>query len=88
MSNKITIKIEGKSIKTEKKLNLIDVAKDNGFEIPTLLLFQRITSIGYLPGMYGKHKWQKHNCLYGKSFGRNGHQRQYTGTCRKLVSHY
>ena len=42
MNNLIDIKIDGKTIKTEKNKNLIEVARDNGINIPTLCYFKEL----------------------------------------------
>lgn len=42
MSNLISLTIDGKKIQAEKGKNLVDVAKENGVEIPTLCYFKSI----------------------------------------------
>ena len=42
----ITIKINGKEVKTEKGIKILDVAKENGIEIPTLCHDQELSSYG------------------------------------------
>ena len=42
MNNLINLTIDGKKIQAEKGKNLVDVAKDNGVEIPTLCYFKSI----------------------------------------------
>jgi [NiFe] hydrogenase diaphorase moiety small subunit len=42
MSNLINLTIDGKKIQAEKGKNLVDVAKENGVEIPTLCYFKSI----------------------------------------------
>lgn len=46
MENKITIYIDGKSIETTAGLNLLQVAKDNGFDIPSLCYHHKLTPTG------------------------------------------
>ena len=40
MNNLINLSLDGKQVTAEKGKNLIDVAKDNGIEIPTLCYFK------------------------------------------------
>jgi len=42
MNNLINLTLDGKKIQAEKGKNLVDVAKDNGVEIPTLCYFKSI----------------------------------------------
>ncbi len=46
MSETITIWIDGKEIKAEKGANLLKVARDNGFNIPGLCFYEKITPTG------------------------------------------
>jgi formate dehydrogenase alpha subunit len=46
MSEMITIWIDGKEIKAEKGANLLKVARDNGFDIPGLCFYDKISPTG------------------------------------------
>lgn len=45
MNNKITLSIDGKKVQAEKGTNLIDVARNNGIEIPTLCYFKKLNPL-------------------------------------------
>ncbi len=45
MNNTVNISLDGKSIKAEKGKNLVDVARDNGIEIPTLCYFKKLNPL-------------------------------------------
>jgi len=46
MNETITLNIDGKEIKAEKGANLLKVARDNGFDIPGLCFYEKITPTG------------------------------------------
>ncbi len=46
MSEVITIQIDGKEIKTAKGENLLKVARDNGFDIPGLCFYDKVSPTG------------------------------------------
>ena len=46
MSETVTINIDGKEIKAAKGDNLLKVARDNGFDIPGLCFYEKITPTG------------------------------------------
>ena len=46
MSEMVTISIDGKEIKAAKGDNLLKVARDNGFDIPGLCFYEKITPTG------------------------------------------
>ncbi len=45
MNNSINLSIDGKKVNAVKGMNLIDVAKDNGIEIPTLCYFKKLNPL-------------------------------------------
>ncbi|WP_456376013.1 NADH-quinone oxidoreductase subunit B family protein [Lutibacter sp.] len=45
MNNKVNISIDGKKIRTEKGMNLIDVAQKNEIKIPTLCYFKKLNPL-------------------------------------------
>jgi len=42
----VTINIDGKEIKAAKEANLLQVARDNGFDIPGLCFYEKVTASG------------------------------------------
>jgi len=46
MSEMVTINIDGKEIKAAKEANLLQVARDNGFDIPGLCFYEKVTASG------------------------------------------
>ena len=46
MSETVTIWIDGKEIKAEKGANLLQAARDNGFDIPGLCFYDKISPTG------------------------------------------
>ncbi len=45
MNNLINITLDGKKVKTEQGRNLVDVAQENGIEIPTLCYFKKLNPL-------------------------------------------
>ncbi|MDY0296168.1 MAG: formate dehydrogenase subunit alpha [Acidobacteriota bacterium] len=46
MSEKVTLYIDGKEIQAEKGANLLQVARENGFDIPGLCYYEKVTPSG------------------------------------------
>jgi formate dehydrogenase alpha subunit len=46
MAESVTLFIDGKEIKAEKEANLLKVARDNGFDIPGLCFYEKVSPTG------------------------------------------